>query len=303
MKEINPHSISIAEDMSGMPGLAVPVEDGGIGFDYRLSMGVPDYWIKIIKEKKDDQWLMGDIFYQLTSKRMDEKVVSYAESHDQALVGDKTIIFRLIDKEMYYSMRKDQPNLIVDRGIALHKMIRMATLSCAGGAYLNFMGNEFGHPEWIDFPREGNNWSYHHARRIWSIASNPELKFHWLLDFDYLMTGLFRRNYILNIPAVDLVWEKNDDQILAYHRGQYLFVFNFNPVKSFTDYGIPLGAGRYRIILSSDNGRFGGQDRIDEHLTYYTVPASGKGSQHYLRLYLPARTAIMMEREELKKSK
>ncbi len=303
IKEVNPYSISIAEDMSGMPGLAVPVADGGLGFDYRLAMGVPDYWIKIIKEKKDDEWHMGDIFYQLTSKRMDEKVVSYAESHDQALVGDKTILFRLIDKEMYFSMRKDQPNLIVDRGIALHKMIRLATLSCAGGAYLNFMGNEFGHPEWIDFPREGNNWSYRHARRIWSIASDPELKFHWLLDFDYDMIGLFRKHAILGIPPVDLVWEKNDDQVLAYHRGPWLFVFNFNPVKSFTDYGIPLGAGKYHLTLSSDNGRYGGQDRIDEALTYYTLPATSAGSQHFLRLYLPARTAVVMLREEIRKVK
>ncbi len=299
IKEVNPTSLSIAEDMSGMPGLAVPVADGGMGFDYRLSMGVPDYWIKIIKEKKDDEWQMGDIFYQLTSKRMDEKVVSYAESHDQALVGDKTIIFRLIDKEMYFSMRKDQPNLTVDRGIALHKMIRLATLSCAGGAYLNFMGNEFGHPEWIDFPREGNNWSYRHARRIWSIATDPELKYHWLLDFDYDMTGLFRKEGILEIPPVNLVWEKNGDQVLAYHRGPWLFVFNFNPVQSFTDYGIPLGKGKYHVALSTDNGRYGGQDRIDEVLSYYTLDSGEKESQHYLRLYLPARTAMVLRREEL----
>ncbi len=301
MKEVNPSSLSIAEDMSGMPGLAVPAADGGLGFDYRLSMGVPDYWIKIIKEKKDNEWHMGDLFHQLTSKRMEEKVVSYAESHDQALVGDKTLIFRLIDKEMYFSMRKDQPNLLVDRGIALHKMIRLATLACAGGAYLNFMGNEFGHPEWIDFPREGNNWSYRHARRIWSIASDTELKFHWLLDFDHEMIARFRNHRILDIPPVDLVWEKNDDQVLAFHRGPFLFVFNFNPVTSFTGYGIPLGAGKYRVVLSSDNGRFGGQDRIDEALTYYTLPASGAGSQHFLYLYLPARTAVMFIREEYKK--
>lgn len=303
IKEVNPNSISIAEDMSGMPGLAVPLADGGMGFDFRLSMGVPDYWIKTIKEKKDDEWQMGDIFYQLTSKRMDEKVVSYSESHDQALVGDKTIIFRLIDKEMYFSMRKDQPNLIVERGIALHKMIRLATLSCAGGAYLNFMGNEFGHPEWIDFPREGNNWSYRHARRIWSIATNPELKYHWLLDFDHDMIDLFRKNTILGIPPVDLIWEKNDDLVLAYHRGPWLFVFNFNPVQSFTDYGIPLGAGKYRPALSTDNGRYGGQDRIDETLTYYTLPVAGPDSQHYLRLYLPARTAVVLLREEIRKVK
>jgi 1,4-alpha-glucan branching enzyme len=295
IKEINPNALSIAEDMSGMPGLAVPLSQGGIGFDMRLAMGVPDYWIKLIKEKRDDEWQMGDIFYQLTSKRPDEKVISYAESHDQALVGDKTIIFRLIDKEMYFSMRKDQPNLTVDRGIALHKMIRLITLTTAGGGYLNFMGNEFGHPEWIDFPREGNNWSYQHARRIWSIASDPGLRYHWLLQFDHEMIDLVRKNHLLDNPSVVKVWEKNDDKVLAFHRGLFLFIFNFNPSESFTEYGIPLGQGKYKIVLSSDNGRFGGYDRVDEDLTYYTLPAGSQGSQHYLRLYLPARTAIVMK--------
>ncbi len=297
IKEINPSSISVAEDMSGMPGLASPVEYGGIGFDFRLAMGVPDYWIKIIKELPDDQWKMGDIFYQLISKRADEKVVSYSESHDQALVGDKTIIFRLMDKEMYFSMRKEQPNLIVDRGIALHKMIRLATISCAGGAYLNFMGNEFGHPEWIDFPREGNHWSYHHARRLWSLAQDPGLKYHWLLDFDREMIAIVRKHHLLSIPSIDLVWEKNDDQVLAFLRGKWLFVFNFNPVKSFTDYGISIKKGKYRIFLSTDNGRFGGQDRVDEELAYYTMPLPGAVGSDYLRLYLPARTAIVLARE------
>ncbi len=297
IREINPNALSIAEDVSGMPGLAVPLSDGGLGFDLRLAMGVPDYWIRIIKEKSDDQWHLGDIFYQLTSKRHDERVINYAESHDQALVGDKTIIFRLIDKEMYYSMRKDQPNLIVERGIALHKMIRLITLSCAGGGYLNFMGNEFGHPEWIDFPREGNGWSYLHARRLWSIATNPQLKFHWLLDFDHAMIQLVRKNHILGYHSVDKVWENNGDKVLAYHRGPYLFVYNFHPVQSFSDYGIPLGDGKYRVVLNTDNGRYGGYDRIDEELTYYTLPHAGPNSQHYLKLYLPARTAVVLKRE------
>ena len=296
MKQVNANSISVAEDMSGMPGLAVPVDDGGLGFDYRMAMGVPDFWIKTIKEKSDDEWDVGDIFYQLTSKRIDEKVVSYAESHDQALVGDKTIIFRLIDKEMYFSMRKDQPNLIVDRGIALHKMIRLATASTAGGAYLNFMGNEFGHPEWIDFPREGNGWSYKHARRIWSIANDPELKFHWLYDFDKEMINLINENKLLTVPSVDLVFENKPDKVLAFHRGLFLFVFNFNPTQSFTDYGIPLGAGKYKVVLNTDSGRFGGNDLVDEQISYYTLPSAGITSQHYLKLYLPARTALVLKK-------
>ena len=304
IKQVNPNSLSVAEDMSGMPGLAVPIEDGGLGFDYRLAMGVPDFWIKIIKEKSDDEWDVGDIFYQLTSKRLDEKVVSYAESHDQALVGDKTIIFRLIDKEMYFSMRKDQPNLIVERGIALHKMIRLVTATTAGGAYLNFMGNEFGHPEWIDFPREGNGWSYKHARRIWSIAENPELKFHWLYDFDKEMIQFINHDKLLTIPPVDFVMENKPDKVLAYHRGLFLFVFNFNPAQSFTNYGIPLGPGKYKIVLNTDSGRFGGQDLVDENIHYYTLPAGKKtDSQHYLKLYLPARTALVLKKIDFPKVK
>lgn len=298
---INPNALSIAEEMSGMPGLASSVADGGLGFDYRMAMGVPDFWIKLIKEVPDENWEMGKIFYELTSKRLDEKVVSYAESHDQALVGDKTIIFRLIDKEMYFSMRKDQPNLTVDRGIALHKMIRLITASSAGGAYLNFMGNEFGHPEWIDFPRQGNNWSYKHARRLWSIAENPELRYHWLADFDREMMQWLQDSRLLEIPEVYRRFDNTADQILAFERGNYLMIFNFNPTRSFTGYGIPLEASKYKILFDTDESRFGGQNRIDRQMTYYTRPAGGLSSQHYLNLYLPARTAIVMKKEPFRR--
>jgi 1,4-alpha-glucan branching enzyme len=303
VRQINPCVICIAEDMSGMPGLAVPVEHGGLGFDYRMSMGVPDYWIKIIKERKDEEWEVGDIFYQVTAHRMDEKVVSYAESHDQALVGDKTIIFRLIDKEMYYSMRKDQPNLIVERGMDLHRMIRLITASCAGGAYLNFMGNEFGHPEWIDFPREGNGWSYQHARRLWSISDDYELKFHWLKDFDRDMISLLRENRLLEIPEIWKVWENKADQVLAYTRGDFLFVFNFSPDCSYTDYGIPYEASKFKVALNTDSGRYGGQNRVDERISYYTIPVSGNELSYHLRLYLPCRSALVFKKEPFKKIK
>ncbi|WP_372773717.1 alpha amylase C-terminal domain-containing protein [Mangrovibacterium sp.] len=299
--EINPNALSIAEEMSGMPGLATPLADGGYGFDYRMAMGVPDYWIKLIKEVADENWDVGHIFYELTSKRMDEKVVSYAESHDQALVGDKTIIFRLIDKEMYFSMRKDQPNLAVERGIALHKMIRLATAASAGGAYLNFMGNEFGHPEWIDFPREGNNWSCKHARRLWSISEDPELRFHWLSDFDREMMQWIREARLLDIPEVYNRFNNKGDQILAFQRGDYLLVFNFNPVNSYTGYGIPLEASKYKVLFDTDEQRFGGQGRIDHEMIYYTRPSGGITSQHYLNLYLPARTAMVLKKEPFRR--
>ncbi|MBV5313746.1 MAG: alpha amylase C-terminal domain-containing protein [Prolixibacteraceae bacterium] len=295
--EINPNALSIAEEMSGLPGLATPQKDGGLGFDYRMAMGVPDFWIKLIKEVSDEKWDVGYIFHELTSKRLDEKVVSYAESHDQALVGDKTIIFRLIDKEMYFSMGKDQPNMAVERGIALHKMIRLATLSCAGGAYLNFMGNEFGHPEWIDFPREGNNWSYAHARRLWSLEDNKDLKYCWLSDFDREMITLIRKSKLIDIPEVNWIYDHKQNQILAYSRGKYLFVFNFNPTQSFADYGIAMEPSQYKIVLNTDDYRFGGQNRIDDNLVYTTDTDNGPDSQNYLRLYMPARTAIVLEKQ------
>ena len=294
--EINPNALSIAEEMSGLPGLATAHKDGGLGFDYRMAMGVPDFWIKTIKEVPDEFWDVGNIFYQLTSKRLDEKVISYAESHDQALVGDKTIIFRLIDKEMYFSMRKDQSNITVERGIALHKMIRLATLSCAGGGYLNFMGNEFGHPEWIDFPREGNGWSYAHARRLWSLNDNEDLKYSWLSEFDREIISLVRKSKLIDIPEVDWKYDHKNNEIIVYSRGKYLFVFNFNPTQSFADYGIPMSAAKYRIVLTTDEIRFGGQNRIDMQITYATVPEIEVANQHYLRLYLPARTALVLEK-------
>ena len=298
--ELNPHALSIAEDMSGLPGLAAPLEAGGLGFDYRMSMGVPDYWIKLIKELKDEEWNVGQIFHELTSHRADEKVVSYAESHDQAMVGDKTIIFRLLDKEMYFSMRKDQPNLAVDRGIALHKMIRLATIACAGGAYLNFMGNEFGHPEWIDFPREGNGWSYEHARRIWSISENPELRFHWLLDFDRDMINLVKKEKLLDEPYVQWVTDNQPDQVLAFRRKDLLFIFNFNPSNSFEGYGIQIEPSKFKIVLQTDAHAYGGFNRIDDRMTYYSIPDAGLGSTHHLKIYLPSRTAIVLKNQPLR---
>ena len=299
--DINPNALSIAEEMSGMPGIATPIVDGGLGFDYRMAMGVPDFWIKLIKEIPDDNWDPGQIFHELTSKRLDENVVSYAESHDQALVGDKTIIFRLIDKEMYFNMRKDQPNLLVERGIALHKMIRLVTVSSAGGAYLNFMGNEFGHPEWIDFPREGNNWSYKHAQRLWSLSDNPDLRYHWLSDFDRQMMHWIREVRLLEIPEVYKCFDNKNDKILAFKRGDFLMVFNFNPNQSFTGYGIPLEASKYKVLFDTDEARFGGQDRIDKGMIYYTQSAFGQNNLHYLNLYLPARTAMVLKKEPFKR--
>jgi 1,4-alpha-glucan branching enzyme len=291
--EVNPAALSIAEDVSGMPGLAVPIEDGGMGFDFRMSMGVADFWIKTLKAKKDEQWHVGDMFHELTNKRRDERTVSYAECHDQAMVGDKTIAFWLIDKEMYTGMNVLEPNLTVDRGVALHKLIRLASLSTAGNGYLNFMGNEFGHPEWIDFPREGNGWSYHYARRQWHLADDDNLRYRFLQEWDKAMIALAKKEKIFSHRPFAIV-QNNSDQLLIFKRGDALFAFNFNPTQSFPNYGFEIDAGKYTTLLCSDSKKFGGFSLVDEKTPHHTV---FENSKNMLSLYLPSRTVTVLKRE------
>jgi 1,4-alpha-glucan branching enzyme len=295
--EVNPSAITVAEEMSGMPGTASPMDFGGYGFDYRLAMGTPDYWIRIIKDRSDEHWDVSEIFYELTRKRHDEKTISYAESHDQALVGDKTIVFRLMDKEIYYNMHKQNQNLIVDRAIALHKIIRLFTISTAGDGYLNFMGNEFGHPEWIDFPRAGNNWSYKYARRQWNLLDNEELKYHYLADFDKEMIELIRREKVLSHQHIELLHEDKHSQIIAFKRGDTVFIFNLNPFQSMTDYAIRMAPGKYRIVLNTDSAKFGGQGLVDESMFYYSMSVDGKvAGSLFLKLYLPSRIGLVLRK-------
>lgn len=296
--EYKPHAITIAEEMSGMPGLALPFKDGGIGFDYRMAMGIPDYWIKTLKEKKDEDWHPTSIFWELTNRRADEKTISYVESHDQALVGDKTVIFRLIDKEMYWHMEKGDDNMTVARGIALHKMIRLVTIATINGGYLNFMGNEFGHPEWIDFPREGNGWSYKYARRQWDLVDRKDLKYEYLNDFDNAMVELVSSQYNFQALPIRKLWEKDDDQVLAFMRGDLVFVFNFNPFKSFDGYGILAPAGSYKTVLSTDRPEFGGYGNIDESVEHLTIsdPLYTPHGVEWLKLYMPARSAMVLRK-------
>jgi 1,4-alpha-glucan branching enzyme len=295
--ENNPRAISIAEEMSGFPGLCGKHDEGGVGFDYRMAMGMPDYWIKTIKEKVDEEWDMGEIFHELTSCRPEENVISYSESHDQALVGDKTLFFRLVDKEIYHFMSKDLQSVIIDRGIALHKMIRLITLSTARGGYLNFMGNEFGHPEWIDFPREGNEWSFKYCNRQWHLADDKTLKFNYLSDFDQAMIKLFNTHKALNVQNIDSEDINNEAKVIAYQRGELLFVFNFHPSTSYPDYGIYCKGAKYKLLLSSDRREFGGFDRVEEKLYPAPMIQHEGTSSFQLKIYLPARTAIVLKQQ------
>ncbi len=303
--EVKPSAITIAEEMSGMPGLATSFRNGGIGFDYRMAMGIPDYWIKTLKEKKDEDWHPTSIFWELTNRRADEKTISYVESHDQALVGDKTVIFRLIDSKMYWHMMVGDTDSDVARGMALHKMIRLVTLATINGGYLNFMGNEFGHPEWIDFPREGNGWSYKYARRQWELVDREDLQYRFLNAFDNAMIELVSKVHNFQAKPIRKLWEKDDDQILAFMRGDLVFVFNFNPVKSFDGYGILAPGGVYSVVFSTDDAVFGGFGNIDDSVEHFTIPDPlyAPAGVERLPLYLPARTAMVLRKHHARRKK
>lgn len=284
-----PTAITIAEDVSGLPGLGQPQQEGGVGFNYRLGMGIPDFWIKIIKEQSDEAWNMYDLWSMLTNRRYDEKTIAYAESHDQALVGDQTIAFRLMGVEMYGFMSKLTDNFLIDRGIALHKMIRLVTAVAGGDGYLNFMGNEFGHPEWIDFPREGNNWSYQYARRQWSLAEEGHLKYHFLSDFDREMVEILKKYQVLSDPFAKEIHIDNQNKILIFMRNGLLFIFNFHPDRSLFDYAFHLPEpGSFKTILNSDDNIFGGFSRLENEVEHFTQE-NGK-----LSLYLTSRTALVL---------
>ena len=297
-KELVPSAITIAEDVSGMAGLAAPFEIGGIGFDYRMSMGVADNWIKWIKTLTDQQWSMGEMWWQLTNKRADEKTISYAECHDQAMVGDKTIIFRLMDKEMYEAMNIDSKSVVVDRGIALHKMIRLISMATAGDGYLTFMGNEFGHPEWIDFPREGNQWSYKYARRQWSLIEPDYLRYKYLWNFDKAMINLAKTEMLLS-ESPELLVQDEEKKILVFKRFNCIFALNFNPTESYVNYTFSAPKGKYNIILDTDQVKYNGYSRLkigEEHFTLEERSANGNQKYHSsLSLYLPSRTALVLK--------
>ena len=289
IKEYNPNAIAIAEDMSALPGMCLPIEDGGIGFDYRLAMGSPDMWIRLTKTR-DEDWSMWHIWCELTGRRPQEKYIGYAESHDQALVGDKTLMFRLCDAKMYTDMGKWSNDYVVERGMALHKMIRLVTNALGGEGYLNFMGNEFGHPEWIDFPREGNGWSHFYCRRQWHLADDQNLKYSELLAFDREMIKL-AKEYRIYEKEPHWLQIDDDNKVMMFERNGLIYVFNFHPTNHYWGYYLkPKFKGEYKVVFSTDRHEFGGWDRLSETQVYST------NENRQFQIYLPARTAICLRR-------
>ncbi|XP_030255021.1 1,4-alpha-glucan-branching enzyme [Sparus aurata] len=296
-----PSCITVAEDVSGMPALCREVQEGGLGFDYRLAMAIPDKWIQILKELKDEDWDMGNIIHTLTNRRYGEKCIAYAESHDQALVGDKSLAFWLMDKEMYTNMSSLIPMTpVIDRGLQLHKMIRLLTHSMGGEGYLNFMGNEFGHPEWLDFPREGNNQSYHYARRQFNLLDIDNLRYHQLYAFDRDMNRTEDKYGWLAAPPAFVSAKHEGDKVIVFDRANVLFIFNFHPTKSFQGYRVAVDVpGKYKIKLDSDMVQYGGHGRLDHNTEFFTEAQPFNGRPNSMQVYIPCRTAIVLANEEI----
>jgi 1,4-alpha-glucan branching enzyme len=290
---LNPHAISIAEDMSGMPGGCRKIEDGGLGFDYRLGMGIPDFWIETLKHKRDEDWNIHEFWNVLNNRRYKEKTIAYTESHDQGLVGDKTLAFWLMDKEMYWHMQVNDPNIIIDRGISLHKLLRLVTAALGGEGYLNFIGNEFGHPEWIDFPRLGNDWSYKYARRQWHLADNPDLKYKYLQSFDESMVKTLKDNHVLEAIPARAINMDTDNKVMVFERNNLYFLLSFSPSNSIPDYRFPVAKGKYKIVLNSDAPEFGGFNRVDTSMQYESFNHNG---EEVLSVYLPNRTGLVLKK-------
>ncbi|MFH2092780.1 MAG: alpha amylase C-terminal domain-containing protein [Pseudomonadota bacterium] len=294
--DINPECITIAEDVSGYPGLAGSLSEKGVGFDYRYAMGIADFWIKLLKDMPDEHWHMGTLWYELTSKRREEKTISYAESHDQALVGDQTIMMRLMGDTIYTAMEKTNTSVITNRAVALHKMIRLITATTADSGYLNFMGNEFGHPEWVDFPSHQNHFAYDYARRQWSLKYNEALYYSSLFDFDKIMIDMIKSSDLFTSKDMALLRIHEDDKLIAFKRGDMVFVFNFHPGSSFTDYMFDAPPGEYQMLFNSDEKRFGGLGRLKSDQTHHTLFDKRKtGESNLLSLYIPSRTAIVLK--------
>jgi 1,4-alpha-glucan branching enzyme len=294
--KIKPHAVTIAEDVTGMPGLCRPIREGGIGFDYRLAMAIPDYWIKVLKEKKDEEWDIHELWALMSNRLPDVKTIAYCESHDQALVGDQTIAFRLMQSEIYFKMSKKDESYVIDRGMALHKLIRLITIGLGGEAYLTFIGNEFGHPDWVDFPREGNRWSYQYARRQWSLIENPDLKYRFLAAFDRKMLEMVKKHRLFDQGYGDQINMDGENQTIVFKRQGLIFIFNFHVSNSIPDYKFPVPEpGDYRIILDTDDKEFGGHGRVDNKLVYTTM-FNEEDQTHHLMIYNTNRTALVFER-------
>ena len=300
--KINPEALTIAEDFSGMPGLCRPIEEGGYGFDYKLNMKICDKWKHFLMNLKDEEWNMGDIVYTLTNRRYNEKHISYCESHDQSFIGNYSLSSLLFSSERFWNMSINSPEtIVIGRGIALHKMIRLLSFALGGEGYLSFMGNEFGCPDSLDFPKKGNRFSYSHCRRRWDLCDNKELRYQFLYNWEIIMNLLEEIFNFIGSKEEYISTKHEDDKVIVFEKGVLLFVFNFHPVKSFEGYQIGTKWGsKHKIILDSDEERFMGKGRLKAgHDNLFPCIKKVFHNRPYnMKVYLPSRTCMVLIAEE-----
>lgn len=286
--EINPKGISIAEEFSGMPGLTCLPKDGGLGFDARFAMGIPDYWEKFIKKPQD----LGSMWYEMNNHRPYDHTISYVECHDQCINGHDAMIWRLLGDDMYNAMLMETETWKVSRGLAFYRLMRLITLATADKGYLNFMGNEFGHPEWLD--------AEEHAHRQWRLAEDTSLKYACLNAWDQAQMQLVSDNIeSFKTPAM-FRYIHEDKRLLAFERGALLFVFNFNETQAFSDLCFAVTPGKYLEILSSDERRFAGHDNLritEPPLEHFTQPCFDPNLGD-ITLYIPPMIVLVLKRDE-----
>jgi 1,4-alpha-glucan branching enzyme len=214
---------------------------------------------------------------------------------NNSLVGDKTLLFWLCDAEMYTNMSNlSELTPVINRGLSLHKMIRLITHGLGGEGYLNFEGNEFGHPEWLDFPREGNGNSFDYARRQFNLVDDELLRYRFLNEFDSKMQWTEEKYGWLHAPQAYVSLKHEGDKVIVFERAGLLWIFNFHPSNSFTDYRVGVEQeGTYRIVLSSDSKAFGGHGNVAEDTRFFTTPFQWNERKNFLQVYIPTRTAIV----------
>lgn len=203
-------------------------------------------------------------------------------------------MMHLCDAEMYTNMSTLTPlTPVVERGMSLHKMIRLLTHALGGEGYLNFVGNEFGHPEWLDFPRAGNNNSFWYARRQLNLTQDSLLRYQFLNSFDRAMNQLEAKHGWLHAPQAYISLKNDTDKLVVFERGGLVFIFNFS-AQSFADYRIGIDVpGTYRVALDSDAKDVGGFGRVDEGSRFFTTPMEWNGRKNWTHIYVPSRTAIV----------
>ncbi|CAL5392773.1 unnamed protein product [Camellia sinensis] len=286
---LHPSIITIAEDATLYPGLSEPTSLGGLGFDYFVNLSASEMWSSLLENVPDSDWSMSKIVSTLVGNRHSaDKMLLYAENHNQSISGGRSFAEILFGETMEHASDK---RALLFRGCSLHKMIRLITFTIGGHAYLNFMGNEFGHPKRVEFPMESNNFSFSLANRRWDLLENGVHS--ELLYFDKDMMNMDENERILSRGLPNIHHVNDTTMVTSYSRGPLLFIFNFHPTTSYENYSVGVEeAGEYQVILNTDEKKYGGQALIaQDQYIQRTISKRIDGLRNCLVVPLPYRSA------------